>query len=170
MFVNHTDEKLFDDFSSDFKNSAIALGLKQDKLIHIYTIEQYLLLEDVPDVDFSNYDTFAYAASKRDTATSPQEFYAIVYSPDNTRALSFIDTEFYAAIAHEVGHIINFSNPTIPNNGWYAEIKADEIACNLVQSSDLITVLSKLQHQNGLSELQIKEISLRINYINRIKA
>lgn len=168
MFINHTEEKLFDDFSSDFKDRATTLGLKQDIPIHVYTLDQYLLLENVQDVDFSEYDTFAYVATKQGIGKLSQDFYAIVYSPVNVSGLSFTDADFYTAIAHEIGHIINFSNPTIPKKGWYAEVKADEIACKLVQRSHLTTVLCKLQQQNGLSESQLKEIDLRIKCLNQI--
>ena len=166
MFINNTDERLFNDFSNDLKSSAKALGLNPNVPIHVYTINQYKLLENVPDIRFSKYDTFAYVARMQDLGKPNNDYYAIVYSPENIAALSFLDADFYAAIAHEVGHIINYRNPTIPNEGWYAEIMADELACNLGLRSQLGAALLKLQQQDVLSESQRNEINLRIKYLN----
>lgn len=166
MFINNSNEKLFNDFSIEFKDLLIALGYKPNTRIQIYTFHQYQQLDNVPDLEFSNFDTFAYVAEKVDSNNPEKDFYAIVYSPLNIKKLRFSPPECYAAIAHEIGHIINFNNSAIPKEGWFTEMRADEVACDVGLKKQLIAVLNKIQEVTDLSETQKRALDLRLRFLN----
>lgn len=116
----------------------------------------------MPELEYLEFDTFAFVAKTFDTNKPNNNFYAIVYSPTKCEKLQISDSEFFAAIGHEVGHIINYTNPSVPNSGWYCEVKADELDCCLGLTKPLIDFLEKLSRTYCLKEEQVNEVRLRI--------
>ena len=167
MIVNHTEARIFDRFVS--KNQKIIESIWPDSGAHlqIFTIHQYSQLKDVPVITFSEVDTFTYAAKRTIINNKEHYFYAIIYSPQTTKELGFTELDYFSAIAHEIGHLKNFMDPFIPNEGWYAEIKADEVACAIGLCRPLVNLLSKLLNQDVLTEFQIREIEFRLRYLKQ---
>lgn len=164
MFYNHTKDSIFERFEQQY-NSLIhnAYPHIAKLCIHCYTIEQYSHLHDVQTIHESEYDTFAFAFN----GIHYPIFAAIIYAPPLCEQLKFTDEEMFAAIAHEIGHIIHCFNVSLKDAGdAVIEIKADEVVVQLGLKDQLKAVLNKLKSSNLYSQHQCNLMNLRLKYID----
>lgn len=167
MFHNHTTEKAFDIFESKYKDALYHHYTHLSEfVIHCYTFDQYSQLPNVPNITNCNNDTFAYAIYCSKDSKFCDTFAAIVYSPEQCNSKSFNIEEYFAAIAHEVGHIIHYFNENLNGaNELVIELKADSIATELGLSDHLKSVLLKLKESGLYNDVQHDMMTLRANLL-----
>ncbi len=161
MFINYTFDEIFDDFGRKYKHNIYEqyphlLNVN----IHYCYSNQYSQLDNVPVIEFLDNDLFAFSCC-RNKDTNRVDAY-IIYSPDNCNSLNLTTEEKYAAISHEIGHIIHFFNESL--NGQpeiIHELKADEVVSFLGLSNPLSNLLSKLITSNYYTEYQKQSMKKR---------
>ena len=165
MFKNCSDDSIFDDFEAKYQNKIFGAYPHISKFsIICNTTEQYLEYKDVPKIDNVESDTFCYAIKNVDKRITP----FIIFSPRLCAKLDLSVMEKYAAIAHEVGHIVHYFNASL--NGacnLIHEIKADEIVARLFLANQLSSLLHKLIESGLYTKYQINIMLKRIDLLNR---
>lgn len=167
MFNNHTKENVFEVFESKYKNALYHHYPHLSEFdIHCYTFDQYSKLSNVPKLVNYREDTFAYAICHPKGSKFCDTFAAIVFSPSQCNSLAFNIQEYFAAIAHEIGHIIHFFNENLNGaNELIVEMKADSIAKELGLSDHLKSVLRKLKESGMYNDAQRGIMTMRANLL-----
>lgn len=168
MFQNHTKEKAFEIFEEKYKELLFHRYAHLRKFtIHCYTFDQYSNVSNVPILTSCSNDTFAYAIYRLKDSDLSNTFAAIIFSPEQCNSLSFNIEEYFAAIAHEIGHIIHYFNENLNDaNELVVEMMADRIANELGLSLHLKSVLMKLKESRVYNDVQCKIISMRTNLLD----
>lgn len=167
MFNNHTKENVFEAFESKYEDALYHHYTHLSEFdIHCYTFEQYSKLSNVPKLVDYREDTFAYAICHPKGSKYRDTFAAIVFSPRQCNSLAFNIQEYFAAIAHEIGHIIHFFNENLNGaNELIVEMKADSIAKELGLSDHLKSVLRKLKESGIYNDVQQNIMTMRANLL-----
>ncbi len=121
--------------------------------IHVFTIYKYLSIEDnlpqIEDVENQLYACFV----KNETAHAETTVAGIVFSQSLIDKLDLTEPEQFAAIAHEVGHILYFF---LENKDSYPseEVYADSVACRIGLKDSILSVIGKLIHCGMYQDLE----------------
>lgn len=160
MFFNHTSDSIFDIFEHKYENLIYAQFTHICNVeIHCYFSNDYQKLENVPTFESLEHDPFAFACNRVGDIVVAH----IIYSQEICKALNLDTCELFAAIAHEIGHIIHYFNSSIRiDDIVLQEIKADEIVKFLGLSSSMIKLLRKLLSSDGFSDYQKQTMQKRI--------
>ena len=127
--------------------------------IRIYTLEKYLVCADnlpqIEDVDNQLFACFV----KNDTPHAETTVEGIVFTQSLIDELELTESEQFAAIAHEIGHILYFY---LENKDSYPceEIYADSIACRIGLSNPTISIIDKLISSGKYQDLE-KQLEIR---------
>lgn len=165
MIINQTGTTIFDDFKQKYIDDIYAMYPHISHMeIYCLDVEQYANLDGVPAFDRLDDTPLAYSCHRIDTKTV---IGYVIYSPNICSSFDFESTEFEAAIAHEIGHIIHYFNESLKDLPQiYQEIKADEVAVKLGLKEALISILSKLIQSNKFPDCQKLDMEKRLLYLN----
>ena len=111
--------------------------------IHIYTLEKYLACADnlpkIEDVDNQLFACFV----KNDTPHAETTVAGIVFTQSLIDELELTESEQFAAISHEIGHILYFY---LENKDSYPceEVYADSVASRIGLKDLILSVIDKL--------------------------
>lgn len=160
MFFNHTADSIFDTFEHKYENRIYAqFSHIRNVEIHCYSSNDYQNLENVPPFESLENDPFAFACNRIGDIVVAY----IIYSPEICKDLNLDDCEQFAAIAHEVGHIIHYFNSSIGiDDTMLQEINADEVVKFLDLSSSMIELLRKLLSSDCFTNYQKQTMQKRI--------
>lgn len=159
MFVNNTGFQFINDFEHAYKDIIYAhYPIISNKEINFVTTEQYLNLDNVPPIENLDYDSFSFSCKRVNDCVTGY----VIYSPTICKHLDFSSKELYAALAHEVGHIIHYFNESLIGLPQICqEMKADEVASKLGLTTPLISVLDKLINCEYCSDAQRADMEKR---------
>ena len=160
LIVNKTNLKELESFNKNFSDKVISICPLLSKFqIHIvkHYDSQYLV-----ETKFNPNDIFAYYLKKESICAST--IYAeIIVNEDLCIKLQLTKNELFAAIAHEIGHIIMFFHTEKEQfQGQAEEIYCDTYACRIGLSDSLITLLNKMIDSGLYSESIINEMHNRL--------
>lgn len=122
--------------------------------IDIFTVDEYLGLPNeilrivmIDDIREQSFASFIY---KKEVAIETT-YAGIIYNETLIRQLGLTESEQFAAIAHEIGHILHFF---LENKQYYSgqqgeEIYADMIACQIGLGEEMLSAIEKLE-QSGI--------------------
>ncbi|MFI3303983.1 MAG: hypothetical protein SNH71_04430 [Rikenellaceae bacterium] len=167
MFINLTQANVFNKFSELYhekiiKNCSILGKFK----IKVYTSAEYdkckdnmpILIESIHESSFSYYvNKESHDASTTDAA--------IVFNEELCDTLELTEEEQMSAIAHEIGHIIDYFRENKSDNNQAKEIYADSIACKLDLTDYLLSTLKKILSSETIPEELKSQIQTRMRWI-----
>ena len=138
--------------------------------IHVYTLDQYLSSADslpqIEDVENQLFSCFV----KNETIHAETTIAGIVFTQSLIDELGLTESEQFAAIAHEIGHILYFYleyKDSFPCE----EVYADSVACRIGLKDSILSMIDKLiscgKYQDLESQLRIRRmlISITDNYV-----
>lgn len=126
----------------------------QEFQIAILTKEEFEVNPgDLPMIDLDENDAFACSSDKQEEAASSTKA-GIIFNQAVIEHLGLTEEEQYAAIAHEIGHIIyRFSSLKEQYPGEQGqEIFADKVASEIGLRSQLLSVIQKLESSRWFSD------------------
>lgn len=138
--------------------------------IHVYTLDQYLCSADslpqIEDVENQLFSCFV----KNETIHAETTIAGIVFTQSLIDELNLTESEKFAAIAHEIGHVLYFY---LGNKNSYPseEVYADSVACRIGLKDSILSVIDKLiccgKYQDLANQLEIRKmfISNADNYV-----
>lgn len=138
--------------------------------IHVYTLDQYLSSADslpqIEDVENQLFSCFV----KKETIHAETTIAGIVFTQSLIDELNLTESEKFAAIAHEIGHVLYFY---LENKNSYPseEVYADSVACRIGLKDSILSVIDKLiccgKYQDLATQLEIRKmfISNADNYV-----
>ena len=138
--------------------------------IHVYTLEQYLACADnLPKIEDIENQAFA-CFVKNEKEHAETTIAGIVFTQSLIDELDLTESEKFAAIAHEIGHILYFY---LENKNSYPceEVYADSVACRIGLKDSILSVIDKLiccgKYQDVANQLEIRKmfISNADNYV-----
>lgn len=164
-FDNIIDSKIFDKFIQLYGDTLLEKyeGLRHIK-IQVHNVSTYKKLEPyltlkIDDIDNSHFSCFMGESCYDEEKT----FSGIVI---NERLVSeFTEEEQYAAIAHEIGHVI--FHFFIDAGDSQQEFFADAVAKELGLKESMMSVLNKLIGCDSLSDVQKECLEIRKLYLNK---
>jgi hypothetical protein len=165
MIINQTGASIFDDFKRKYIDDIYAMYPHIAHMeIYCLDTEQYANLDGVPAFDRLDDTPFAYSCNRDDVN---KVIGYVIYSPNICSFFEFNSSEFEAAIAHEIGHIIHYFNESLKDLPQICqEIKADEVADKLGLKDALISILSKFIQSNKFPDCQKHDMEKRLLYLN----
>ena len=165
------DYPIFGKFSHYYGGTLISICHLLTKFkIHVYTLEQYLAFADnfpkIEDVENQLFACFV----KNDTPHAETTVAGLVFTQSLIDELELTESEQFAAIAHEIGHILYFY---LENKNSYPseEVYADSVACRIGLKDSILSVIDKLiccgKYQDLANQLEIRKmfISNADNYV-----
>lgn len=138
--------------------------------IHVYTLDQYLSiaysLPQIEDVENQLFSCFV----KNETIHAETTIAGVVFTQSLIDELNLTESEKFAAIAHEIGHVLYFY---LENKNSYPseEVYADSVACRIGLQDSILSVIDKLiccgKYQDLANQLEIRKmfISNADNYV-----
>lgn len=162
----HTSIKDFNAFEELYKSNVYAVcNLLKKFSINVHTIGEYKdLLETYPKlpvIEDIDKDLFGCYVLK-ETNDAKDTISGIIINDELCSQLKFNTNDILAAIAHEIGHIMFFF---LENKQIDEELKADEFACKMGLSVELLGLLEKIQKSDIYNELTISHLELRLKVI-----
>jgi hypothetical protein len=124
--------------------------------IHVYTLDQYFAsADDLPKIEDVQNQLFA-CFVKNDTMRAETTVAGIVFTQSLIDELGLTESEQFAAIAHEIGHILYFysKNRDLYSSGQGEEIYADAIACKIGLADSMLSTIVKLERSKMYSDNQ----------------
>ena len=165
------DYPIFGKFSHYYGGTLISICHLLTKFkIHVYTLEQYLAFADnfpkIEDVENQLFACFV----KNDTPHAETTVAGIVFTQSLIDELELTESEQFAAIAHEIGHILYFY---LENKDSYPcdEVYADSVASRIGLKGLILSVIDKLiccgKYQDLDNQLRMRKlyISNTANYV-----
>ena len=138
--------------------------------IHVYTLDQYLSsTDDLPQIEDVENQLFS-CFVKNETIHAETTIAGIVFTQSLIDELNLTESEKFAAIAHEIGHILYFY---LENKNSYPceEVFADSVACRIGLKDSILSVIDKLiccgKYQDFANQLETRKmfISNADNYV-----
>lgn len=139
----------------------------QDFQISIFTKEEFEANPgDLPVIDLDENDAFACSSDKQGEAASSTKA-GIIFNQAAIAHLRLSEDEQYAAIAHEIGHIIYrfYDKKEQFPKGQGEEIFADSIAAEIGLPEELLSLLEKMEN-SGLFPNSESRFGMRKKYLN----
>jgi hypothetical protein len=121
----------------------------------------------LPFVEINENDPFAYSSDLQDDDIANTRA-GIIYNQTCIDAIGLTEEEQFAAISHEIGHIIyRFSNQKDIYHGPQGqEIFADSVAREIGLAKQLLSTLEKME-KSGLFPEPISQFGMRKLFINK---
>ena len=139
----------------------------QEFQIAIFTKEEFEANpRDLPAIDLDENDAFACSSDKKEDAASSTKA-GIIFNQAAIESLGLTEEEQYAAIAHEIGHIIyRFSDKKeqFPK-GQGEEIFADSIAAEIGLANEILSVIEKMEKEFYYDENKESRFGMRKKYL-----
>ena len=164
----HTSIEDFNSFEELYKSNVYSVcNLLKKFSINVHTIFEYKNLLEIhpklPVIEDIDKDLFGCYVLK-ETNDAKDTISGIIINEDLCSQLKLTTNDKLAAIAHEIGHIMFFF---IENKQINEEIKADEFACKMGLSVELLGLLKKLQKYDIYNEPTIRHLELRLQAIEK---
>lgn len=164
----HTSIEDFNSFEELYKSNVYSVcNLLKKFSINVHTIFEYKNLLEIhpklPVIEDIDKDLFGCYVLK-ETNDAKDTISGIIINEDLCSQLKLTTNDKLAAIAHEIGHIMFFF---IENKQINEEIKADEFACKMGLSVELLGFLKKLQKSDIYNEPTIRHLELRLQAIKK---
>ena len=164
----HTNIECFDTFNQRYKTKVYEIcPLLKEFSINVYTTDEYKellethsktpVIDNVDKEAFSTY-IFKHTPSAKDTISG------IIINEKLCLELKVSSRDKLAAIAHEIGHIMFFF---LEDKQIDEEFKADDFACKMGLSEELLGLLEKLKNSGVYNEATTYHLGLRIEAIRR---
>lgn len=120
---------------------------------------------DLPVIDLDENDAFACSSDRQEEAILSTKA-GIIFNQAAIDNLELTEEEQYAAIAHEIGHIIYrfFDKKEQFPKGQGEEIFADSIAAEIGLAEELLSLLEKMV-SSGLFQDSVSRFGMRIKYL-----
>lgn len=156
--------KLFNQNYGDIMVSICPLLTKFQ--VRVYTVDEYLALpQEIPKIEDIHDQSFASVVFKyQESAEST--FAGIVYNKPLINKLCFTKDEQYAAISHEIGHILYFF---LEDKGAFPgtqgeEIYADRLSTLMGLTDPMLSCIKKMKdsgcYSDSLSRFGMRELIL----------
>lgn len=164
LIDNKSDFKGLDLFNSEYSTKLEALcPLLKEFYIHIRNSSQS---QYKTVAKFSEEDTFAYYLNK-DGYNASSTYAEIIINISLCKKLCLTNFEMFAAIAHEIGHIILFFREDKNSyKGQAEEVCCDMYACKIGLAVPLSSLLRKLIESHLYSLEQVDILKNRLIYIS----
>ncbi len=175
MKLFHTSIEEFNIFEEIYKSNAYSVcDLLKKFSISVYTIDEYKDMLEItpkfPAIENIDQDLFGYYILK-ETNDAKDTISGIIINEELCSQLELTTKDKLAAIAHEIGHIIIFF---LENKPIDEELKADEFACKIGLSIELLGLLEKIKKANIYNETASKYLEWRLmiikEYIHNFKS
>lgn len=166
----YTSYKEFNTFEELYKSKAYAVcNLLKKFSVNVHTIGEYKeLLEQhskLPVIEDIDKDLFGCYVLK-ETNDAKDTISGIIINDELCSQLKLTTNDKLAAIAHEIGHIMFFF---LENKQIDEEFKADEYACQMGLSVELLGLLEKLQKSGIYNEHTTRQLELRLKAIKKYR-
>lgn len=166
----YTSCKEFNTFEELYKSSAYAVcNLLKKFSVNVHTIgeykellEQYSKLPVIEDIDKDLFGCYVL----KETNDAKDTISGIIINDELCSQLKLTTNDKLAAIAHEIGHIMFFF---LENKQIDEEFKADEFACQMGLSVELLGLLEKLQKSGIYNEHTTRQLELRLKAIKKYR-
>lgn len=163
---SYTAIKDFNTFEDLYKSNVYSVcNLLMKFSINVHTIDEYKhLLEinpKIPIVENIHKELFGCYVLK-ETIDAKNTISGIVINEELCTQLNLTINDKFAAIAHEIGHIIFFF---LEDKQIDEELKADEFACKIGLSVELCGLLKKMIEANIYNETNINYLEFRLKVI-----
>lgn len=172
---HYTSLKEFDTFEEMYKSNVYSVcNLLKKFSINVHTIGEYKdLLEITPKLPvIENIDKDLLGCYiLKGTNDAKDTISGIIINEELCSRLELTTNDKLAAIAHEIGHIFFFF---LENKPIDEELKADEFACKMGLSIELLGLLEKIKRANIYDEATTKYLEWRLmtikEYIHNFKS
>ncbi|CDA45347.1 putative uncharacterized protein [Prevotella sp. CAG:5226] len=166
----YTSCKEFNTFEELYKSNAYAVcNLLKKFSVNVHTIgeykellEQYSKLPVIEDIDKDLFGCYVL----KETNDAKDTISGIIINDELCSQLKLTTNDKLAAIAHEIGHIMFFF---LENKQIDEEFKADEFACQMGLSVELLGLLEKLQKSGIYNEHTTRQLELRLKAIKKYR-
>lgn len=166
MFDNHTGQQVFDLLTEKYSDTIINKYPQLNSFhIHCYTCSEYLVTPNLPTL--KDYQNTPYITICDDAHIDKDGkiFAAIIICPEILQVLNLSINETFAAICHEIGHIVHYGNTAL-HDGWFKECCCDEVAIHVGLAKELASVLQKLLDSYLSDYIPTKDVEFRIKVLN----
>lgn len=130
--------------------------------INVHTIDEYKdllkITSKLPIIENVDKDLFGCYVLK-ETNNAQDTISGIIINEELCSQLELTTNDKLAAIAHEIGHIIYYF---LENKPIDEELKADEFACKIGLSRELLGLLGKMKKANIYDETTSKYLERRL--------
>ena len=158
-----TDQRIFEEFNQQYGDCLVShyplLGSFQVK---IFSLDEYLASsENLPEIEDIRNQPYEVFVNKENVAIETTNA-DIIHNESLIRQLGLTELEQFAAIAHEIGHILYFF---LENKRDYPglqgkEIYADKIACEIGLAAEMLSTIEKLE-RSGIFRDPISQFGMR---------
>lgn len=166
LIKNRTGLKVFDTFNEKYSEITISLCdlLSKFQIIAISIYDS----KHIDDIRMEVPDPFGCFIGKNEYDAS-STYAEIVINEKRCEELKLSNHEMYAAIAHEVGHVIFFFKEDKENIKDFEEIICDYYACLMGLAESLVSLLNKLIRSGDYSQDHIRLLTNRKKFIDVYK-
>lgn len=163
LIINKTSISAFDTFNEEYGEILITLYFFLKKVV--INIVDYRESKYAQAANFEKNDAFAYYILDRNSIEDI--IYAeIIINEDAINRLALSENEIFAAISHEIGHIIfYFRTDSALLSVEQEEMCCDLYACRINLSESLTSLLNKLIDSGDYSEDQTQLMRKRLDAI-----
>lgn len=172
---HYTNLKEFNTFEEIYKPNVYSVcDLLKKFSINVHTIGEYINLlvisPKIPAIENIEKNLFGCYILK-ETNDAKGTISGIIINEKLCSQMELTTKDKLAAIAHEIGHIIFFF---LENKSIDEELKADEFACKMGLSIELLGLLEKIKRANIYDEATSKYLEWRLmtikEYIHNFKS
>ncbi len=162
LIINKTELEVFDTFNKKYCNIAISICclLAKFQIVALRINDS----EHITDIGLNEYDPMGFYINKTEYDAS-STYAEIVINEKKCEELELSSHELYAAIAHEVGHVIFYFREDKENKKNMEEIICDQYACRMGLADSLISLLDKLIGSGDYSQDHVRLLSNRKRFI-----
>ena len=163
---------IFERFNAHYGEALLKYCSYLDRFpIEVFTIDQYQQcpVGFAPMVD-DDTSAFSYSYNKEEDSDESINA-AVIIDPELIDRIAFTEGEQFAAIAHEIGHIVlQFSEHQDQYRGPQAqEIYADGIACKIGLAEQMLSTLNKLEESglfcDSFSRFGMRKLMIETQYL-----
>lgn len=155
--IEQQEYPIFEKFCNNYGSKITSICHLMTKFkIHIYSLDQYLVSADnLPQIEDVENQLFA-CFVKNDTIHAETTVAGIVFTQSLIDEFDLTESEQFAAIAHEIGHILYFysNNRDLYSAGQGEEIYADTLACKIGLAESMLSTIVKLERSKMYSDNQ----------------
>lgn len=167
MLDNHTGLQIFNLFSDKYSKSIFNQYPHLNSFhIHCFTLTEYLATPNLPVLNNFQNTPFITICDDSHIDKDGKLFAAIIIYNELCELLQLSEDEIFAALCHEIGHIVHYGNTTI-KEGWYKESCCDEVAIQVGLAKELASVLQKILNSYLYKYVPNKDVEFRIKVLNR---